>query len=259
LTIKKNGHKLVIVFARIWPDVVCWPFSSLYLKGIDLLNTSGHQQKKINPILTVVIYIVKRRVCDDSSLYSPKITPINVDTSTGGSESSTNELNNLSIACKYTLYILETLCNWSQDFRTSLQVWEYLKNDLDVNSALCSADIYIINENEFKLSPLMFENLKAIQLLCSFEGWRWTVDTFIKKIINQFLEHFTEIKSKNSEHSSKAIHLIAYLLYVQGSILSQMCPKHESSRVIETMNLFCNLILNNKQKEGITITILSTF
>ena len=41
-------------------------------------------------------------------------------------------------------------------------------------------EMFILNDECFRLSPLMFEYEKAVKLLCINEGFEWSVENFFK-------------------------------------------------------------------------------
>jgi hypothetical protein len=55
-----NFHKLVLLFARIWPDCIQWPYSTILQLENSILKRLDEKALSVsNPILCSIIYITK--------------------------------------------------------------------------------------------------------------------------------------------------------------------------------------------------------
>lgn len=89
-----------------------------------------------------------------------------------------------------------------------------------------------VNEEDIKLTPIMFEYMQSFKLLCVNEGWEWTADIFLKVFLRKVLE--------DKEEETKR--LLPFYLLVQGIIIAQMCPKSSSATALEAMASYEHLL-----------------
>lgn len=114
---------------------------------------------------------------------------------------------------------------------------------------------FFLIDKEFKLQAHMFEYLHAFKLLCANEGWSWTLKTFLKEYIIRILDELTHISlssSESQENQSKSKRLLAFYFYVQGNIISFMCPKEDlNTHGKEAIKSLGYLLQNSReQNEG---------
>lgn len=117
----------------------------------------------------------------------------------------------------------------------------------------------------------MLEYIQSFKLMCLNEGWEWTLNTFLKNLINKSLEENTEASLSESlpeDQKSKALKLLAFYLLSQASVLSHMFAKKDSySATIDMIKSYgvnlCKIIfqpshLNTKESFIVECAILES-
>ncbi len=137
--------------------------------------------------------------------------------------------SNETMHSKYYSYILETLCNWSLPFTQAQQIFDEFNRDLE---KLSNTDpIFILDDSNFKLTPIMFDYSQGLKLLCFNEGFDWCVENFTA---DNFQIHYTKKK------------LLAFYLMIQGFVTAHMCPKSSSNTALNTITKFEQILLKNQ-------------
>ena len=100
----------------------------------------------------------------------------------------------------------------------------------------------------------MFEYVQAFRLLCMHEGWDWTQAVFLNELLNQTMEEITETcsETEESDRRTSSQKLMAFVIFVKASILSQLCPKKDESKAIDAVKT-CECIINKLMFQDVTL------
>ena len=222
----QNFHIILSVIARICPTLLQLPVD----------DTDDR-----NPILLVVMYLTRNEFINlDFRLKMSKIS---------GDENQ----------WKLHLSLFERLCNWKFNFSSSSEMFSHLLPTLKANV------IFDDSYQEYKFSSKANEYLLAFQLMCKFEGWKWTLDVFIKQFIQELLAPWASSKGNQNKLDSKIDdNLISFVFYLQANLVALLCPhdeRHQAIDIIKASALFikeynfdyCSLVIQCKIIEGLLL------
>jgi hypothetical protein len=175
-----------------------------------------YQEDEIKPIIFAIMYLTRIEIIN------LEIQQKQQHNKTRGGEET---------RWKYFIILYERLCNWRVKFSSSSEVYSYLLPTLKSNS---------IFENDQQLSNKATEYLMAYQLLCKYEGWKWTVDVFIKQFIGDILSKWADEKQNagKSEGFQVDDNIVAFNLYLQGHLIALLCPHEERQQAVDAIKTF---------------------
>ena len=116
---------------------------------------------------------------------------------------------------KFYLTLFERLCNWKSSFTKSSEIYSYLMPTIKPNIIFDSFD---------QFSSKAVEYLLSFQLMCKYEGWKWTIDVFIKQVVQDILVQ------ENVDDN-----IVAFYIYLKANLVALLCPHEESQQAVEVM------------------------
>ncbi len=222
-TIPNKFHEIIILFIRIWSEPFVWPLN-LTLLSNSLIELDFEMAPVKNPVLCVIIFIVKTFIASKKT--AEKSDPSD-----------------------YFLHIVETLCNWVTNYNDANELINYFSENLTLESNLVQEDeLFLLNDQELKLTQCFFEYLNAMKLICAYQGWKWTSECFLNNYLKHQLKETlkkSECNLTETEEKKKSSFLAAFYLLAQGHLIGALCSK-EDSTVLETIRAYGLLLQDSK-------------
>ncbi|XP_074658268.1 uncharacterized protein LOC141911188 [Tubulanus polymorphus] len=133
------------------------------------------------------------------------------------------------------------LCRWKESKQTP---------ETFIQIIVCQ----IINSTQPQQQPNeveLYQNLRCIELLCSYQGWEWTNSYYIRNIVWPKLQAWSVSPINNRTMSDRAI---ASLLQSLGPVCLK-CPTKNKMAVVETMSVLKILLQSMGGSETIPVAV----
>ncbi|CAF0824915.1 unnamed protein product [Brachionus calyciflorus] len=242
-TMPLTFQNLILLFARIWPESLTWPCSIDELNDYDIDNPPEYK----NPILFVIIYVLFENIKKNNA----KLDQVKREHGTKYSEFSS-----------YYIYILETMCNWSIEYSSIIDIWNFLKFNLNrVFENLEPGDFFLSDDKEFRLKNILRQYFEAFKLLCLNEGWQWTKNNFIKDFIKSEVDTCVlklNEKSEDLDSELKLKHQISFYNLLVNSVVSLMCSRTDNEFLTDQINKMGSIVNSFENEKVYMIYEIST-